>query len=115
MRKRKKIFWRYAGCGLLVTGGILACLFYQTHLISLGYAMGQMDKEKKELERLHAEYQIEIASLASLERIERIAVGRLGMSTVEVSRKIMVAEKDRTGNAPAMALAERETSGTRYK
>jgi len=115
MKNRKNLFWNRAACVFMIAGGAFACLLYQTHLIGLGYNMSQMEKEKKELERVHAELQIEIASLASLERIERIAVGNLGMIPGNSNLKIMVAEKDNSGKAPAIALAERETTRPLFK
>lgn len=115
MKNRKNLFWSRAACVLVVAAGVSACLLYQTHLISLGYNMSQMENEKKELERVHAELQIEIASLSSLERIERIAVGNLGMVAGNSDRKIMVAEKDRSGKVQAVALAERETARPMFK
>ncbi|MHB8481998.1 MAG: cell division protein FtsL [Nitrospiria bacterium] len=115
MRNKKPLFFVYFKCGVLVFGGILGYLACQIHVVNLGYEMSQMQKEKKELERVHTELQIEIASLSSLDRIEQIAVTRLGMEPSSAGQKIMVTELDQNKERPSVEVAERETGQNIFK
>ena len=115
MRNRKSLIFVYVRCGVLFFGGVLCYLAYQIHVVKLGYEMSQMQKEKKALERIHTELQIESASLASLERIEQIAVTRLGMVPSSTGQKIMVTELDQNNKRPSVELAEREIEKSIFK
>jgi cell division protein FtsL len=115
MRNRKSIDWSYLKCGILVFGGILLYLAYHIHVVKMGYEMSQMQKEKKTLERLHTELQIEISSLSSLDRIEHIAVNQLGMVPGSSTGKIRVTELDSNNKPPSVEVAERETSRNIFK
>ena len=108
MRNRKTFDWSYLKCIVLVFGGILSYLAYDVHVVKMGYEMSQMQKEKKQLERIHSELQIEISSLASLERIEHIATTQLGMIEVSPNDKIRVTELNNNERSGSVELAERE-------
>jgi cell division protein FtsL len=108
MRLQKPLILTAMQCGFLIFGGVLAYLVYHIHVVNLGYEMGQMQKQKKELDRIHTELQIEIASLASLDRIEQIAVTRLGMTSRDSNQKIRVTALDQKRKTPSVELAERE-------
>lgn len=115
MRNRKTFDWIYLQCGVLIFGGILSYLAYHVHVVKMGYEMSQMQKEKKELERLHTELQIEVSSLASLDRIEHIAVTQLGMVPPSSEGKIMVTELKPNSKTPSVEVAERETPRNIFK
>jgi cell division protein FtsL len=109
MKSRKSLAGCYLGCAVLIFGGILAYLAYHIHVVRMGYEMSQMQKEKRELERLHSELLIEISSLSSLDRIEKIAAVQLGMIPGDSSGKIRVTELEGNTGSSALELAERET------
>jgi cell division protein FtsL len=115
MRNKRSFDWICLKCGILIFGGILAYLAYQVHVVNMGYEISQMEKEKKELERLHTELQIEISSLSSLDRIEHIAVNQLGMVPGSSTGKIMVTELNPASKTLSVEVAERETTRNIFK
>jgi cell division protein FtsL len=83
------------GRGIVVAVASTAALafFYvwqRTHVIQLGYDVEALKAEKKKLQQTHNHLLIETSTLASLERVERIATQNLGMKRPESGQIVMV-------------------------
>lgn len=93
------------GLGAAVVAVSLVVLWHHSRTIQLGYETERMQAEKSRLERIHRELVIERESLASLERVERLA-GDLGL--VHPSPRDMVVvkvEPPASHDEPAFAIA----------
>ena len=70
----------------------------KVQIVRLGYQIEELQEQKQELERANRALQIEASSLASPQRIEEIAVKRLGM--VRPTKENVVVVKRIDGSAP---------------
>ncbi len=68
-------------------------VWHQITVIQLGYEIQQLQQEQRDLHRLHQALLIEAATLASLDRIERIATTQLGLVRPQIGQVIMVHQK----------------------
>ncbi len=71
----------------------------KVQIVRLGYQIEELEKQKQELERANRALQIEASSLAAPQRIEEIAVKRLGM--VRPKKEDVVAVRRLSGAAAA--------------
>jgi cell division protein FtsL len=83
------------GKGIVVAVIVVSALgfFYvwqRTHVIQLGYDVETLKAQKKKLDQIHNHLLIESSTLASLERIERIATSSLGMKKPEIGQVVML-------------------------
>jgi cell division protein FtsL len=84
-RSRGQVSWRwraalwYGAALILVVLAVMGYLWPRHQIVALGYELEQAEARRLELRRLHRMLSLEAASLASLERIERIATGQLKM------------------------------------
>lgn len=76
--------------GILII--LLAFLYAWTHIdiINRGYEIEELSAKKKELEIINKKLTIEIATLTSLDRIEKKAKNELGMFKPESGQVIIV-------------------------
>src|SRR5512137_3170803 len=84
---------------LLFGLAVLGLMLYvggKVQIMRLGYQIDEMEKQKRDLERMNRSLQIEAASLSTPGRIEEIAVKRLGM--VRPPKENIVVVKRRTGD-----------------
>jgi cell division protein FtsL len=78
---------------------VLVLMLYvggKVQIMRLGYQIDEMEKQKRDLERMNRSLQIEAASLSAPGRIEEIAVKRLGM--VRPPKENIVVVKRKTGD-----------------
>lgn len=92
-----------------IWGGVivfsLVVLWHHHRTIQLGYETERLSAEKTRLERLHRQLLIERESLASLDRIERLA-GDLGLAHVPPRETIVVRlPPAHSGSDPLFAAA----------
>lgn len=74
---------RILAAGLLLVGLILVDVRQHVRIVSLGYEVQTLGTERDGLKNRNRELQIESESLSALDRIEGIAIGRLGMTHPE--------------------------------
>ncbi len=80
--------------GIVVAGLLILDIGQRVHMINLGYEIEQHLKTHRDLKKVHKELLIERGTLSSLDRIERIAIQRLGMKRPEHEQVIQVLQKD---------------------
>lgn len=64
---------------VLVMASLLVYVWYHSKVIDLGYQVQKLKMEEEKLRKEHRQLFIKAASLASLDRIERVASEKLGM------------------------------------
>jgi cell division protein FtsL len=86
---------------ILIFGLIVMCLMLyvggKVQIMRLGYQIDELEKQKRDLERMNRSLQIEASSLSAPGRIEEIAVKRLGM--VRPAKENVVVVKRKQGGA----------------
>jgi cell division protein FtsL len=111
-RRRHRELLMVAVTALVLAAAVLAYGWQHFEMIRLGYRMEELRMERERLVKVHRQLQLERAALASPDRIEAIAAGRLGM--VEPSADQFVVIEPRTEGTvrwdDATAEASREIS-----
>jgi cell division protein FtsL len=75
---------------LIVVGLLFLDIGQRVHMITLGYEIERLQKTHQELKKTRQELLVERETLSSLDRIERIAVQRLGMKRPESGQIVQV-------------------------
>lgn len=75
----------------LLSMGLILTVGGKVKIVRLGYQIQALEQQKEDLERINRSLRIEASSLSAPERIEKIAVERLGM--VRPSKKHVVVVK----------------------
>lgn len=115
LRFRKLRFLRRAGAytfGLVLCAFAVVYVWQSVNVIRLGYDVEGLKKEKTRLVKMNDMLKIEVATLTSPERIERIATARLGMKTPEDSQVVLVKRVDRVAGTPADSSRHVKKAGT---
>jgi cell division protein FtsL len=84
---------------------VLVLMLYvggKVQIMRLGYQIEELEKQKRDLERMNRSLQIEASSLSAPGRIEEIAINRLGM--VRPSKENIVVVKRKTADAAGREL-----------
>jgi cell division protein FtsL len=81
----------------LVVIGLMVYVGGKVQIMRLGYQIDELEKQKRDLERMNRSLQIEASSLSAPGRIEEIAVKRLGM--VRPAKENVVVVKRKQGGA----------------
>ena len=81
----------------LVVMGLMLYVGGKVQIMRLGYQIDELEKQKRDLERMNRSLQIEASSLSAPGRIEEIAVKRLGM--VRPAKENVVVVKRRPAGA----------------
>lgn len=76
--------------GLLILAAVLCYVWQRVQVVRLGYQIERCKVEKTELIRKNRELLIEISSLTSPDRIERLASSRVGLSVPEREQIVIV-------------------------
>lgn len=116
LRLRKQRFFKKAGVYSIILLSAAFLLFYvwqRVQVISIGYQIEALKKEKDSLSRTNRSLTIEAASLTAPDRVEAIASSEIGMKTPRDTQIILVKRVDRGGKAvpDAASKAEGPTSG----
>lgn len=82
--------------GLIILG-LMVYVGGKVQIMRLGYQIEELEKQKRDLERMNRSLQIEASSLSAPGRIEEIAVKRLGM--IRPAKENVVVVKRRQGGA----------------
>jgi cell division protein FtsL len=78
-RERHLELWRSAAVGVFLVVVFLFSAWQHFELLRHGYRIEQMEKERAAEEEINRHLRLEIDTLRSPARIERLATGRLGM------------------------------------
>ncbi len=76
-RTRQRELWRSVLVGVFLVAVLLFSAWQHFELIRLGYVIGRMDRERAEEVELNRHLRLEVETLASPERIERLAIEEL--------------------------------------
>lgn len=79
---------------LFITAALILYVTGKVSIVRLGYRIEALEREKKDLERANRALRIEASSLSSPDRIEEIAVKRLGMVRPLKENIVIVKRKD---------------------
>jgi len=77
----------------LVVMGLMLYVGGKVQIMRLGYQIDELEKQKRDLERMNRSLQIEASSLSAPGRIEEIAVKRLGMIRPAKENVVVVKRK----------------------
>ena len=78
-RERHQEMWRSIGAGAFLVAVLLFSAWQHFELLRHGYRLEEMQKERAAEEEINRHLRLEIDTLRSPDRIERLATGRLGM------------------------------------
>jgi cell division protein FtsL len=78
-RERHREMWGSAAVGVLLVGALLFSAWQHFELLRHGYRLEQMQKERAAEEEIARHLRLEIETLRSPQRIERLAMDRLHM------------------------------------
>jgi cell division protein FtsL len=78
-RERHREMWGSAAIGVLLVGALLFSAWQHFELLRHGYRLEQMQKERAAEEEIARHLRLEIETLRSPQRIERLAMDRLHM------------------------------------
>ena len=76
--------------GAAVITIILLDIWQHTHIVTMGYEVELARKTQKELQQIHQQLLVEVETLSALDRIEKIAISRLGMIKPKDGQMILV-------------------------
>ena len=91
----------------LVVAGLMLYVGGKVQIMRLGYQIDDLEKQKRDLERMNRSLQIEASSLSTPSRIEEIAVKRLGMVRPAKEQIVVVRRKAGDGAADDQRSAAR--------
>jgi cell division protein FtsL len=80
-RERHREMWKSTGIGVFLVLALLFSAWQHFELLRHGYRIEEMQKERAAEEEIGRHLRLEVETLRSPARIERLATGRLGMVT----------------------------------
>ena len=87
---RQREIWRSVGVGVLLVGVLLFSAWQHFELLRHGYQIEQMQRERAAEEEVNRHLRLEIESLRSPERIERIAKEQLHLVEPAADEAIVI-------------------------
>ena len=87
---RQREMWRSVGVGVLLVGVLLFSAWQHFELLRHGYQIEQMQRERAAEEEVNRHLRLEIESLRSPERIERIAKEQLHLVEPAADEAIVI-------------------------
>ena len=87
---RQRELWRSIGVGVLLVGVLLFSAWQHFELLRHGYRIEQMQRERAAEEEVNRHLRLEIESLRSPERIERIAKEKLQLVEPAADEAIVI-------------------------
>ena len=99
--------------GMMVLMLVTVYVWYQITVIQTGYEIQQLQQEQRELNRLHQSLLIEATSLASPDRIERIATAQLGFKKAQTGQIILVRPLNQTHGDKTIKMAQTKEGASR--
>ena len=111
-RERQREQWRSLGIGVFLAAVVLASAWQQFELLQHGYGVGQLQQQRARELEINRQLRLEIETLRSPSRIERIATERIGL-VAPTEDEAFVIEHVRPAPTPARSVlaARREQGG----
>ncbi|MBI3596903.1 MAG: cell division protein FtsL [Nitrospirae bacterium] len=79
---------------------ILLDIWQHVHIVTMGYEVEQAQQKQKEMQQIHKQLLVEVETLSALDRIERIAITKLGMVKPEEGQVVLVEKGLPSGSSP---------------
>jgi cell division protein FtsL len=106
-RERHREMWRSTLIGVFLVVVLLFSAWQHFELIRHGYRLEQMQRERANEEALNRHLRLEIETLRSPARIERMAMGRLRMVAPAADDAIVIERVVQTPAPPRSVVARR--------
>ena len=104
-RDRHRDMWRTVGVGVFLVGVLLFWAWQHFELLRHGYRLEQMQRERQTEAETNRHLRLEIETLRSPVRVERLATGRLGMVVPDASDTTILERVQPSTVLPSSALA----------
>jgi cell division protein FtsL len=79
---------------ILIVAAVVTVIFLDiwqhVHIVTMGYEVEHARQKQKELQQVHKQLLVEVETLSALDRIEQIAIRRLGMNKPREGQMIQV-------------------------
>ena len=99
--------WRSVAVGVLFVGVLLFSGWQRVELLQHGYRVEQMQKERGDEGEINRHLRLEIDTLRSPARIERLAIARLGMVSPAPDDATVIERVTPTAPPPKSVVARR--------
>ncbi|MCY4073977.1 MAG: cell division protein FtsL [Acidobacteria bacterium] len=109
-RERQREQWRSLGVGVLLAAVVLVSAWQQFELLRNGYQVEQLQQERAREIEINRQLRLEIETLRSPARIERIATERIGL-VAPSNDEALVIEHVRPAPPPARSVLARRVQG----
>jgi cell division protein FtsL len=106
-RERHREMWRSTLIGVFLVLVLLFSAWQHFELLRHGYRLEQMQRERANEEAINRHLRLEIETLRSPARIERMAVGRLRMVAPSADDAIVIERVIQTPAPPRSVVARR--------
>ena len=106
-RERHREMWGSAAVGVLLVGALLFSAWQHFELLRHGYRLEQMQRERAAETEINRHLRLEIDTLRSLLRIERLAVDRLHMVAPGPEEALVIERVLPTEPPPRSVVAQR--------
>jgi cell division protein FtsL len=106
-RERHREMWRSTLIGVFLVLVLLFSAWQHFELLRHGYRLEEMQRERASEENINRHLRLEIETLRSPERIERMATGRLRMVAPSADDAIVIERVIRTPAPPRSVVARR--------
>ena len=105
--RRQRELWASLGIGVVLVLVVMFSAWQHFELIRHGYQVEQMQKERAAEEDVRQHLRLEIETLRSPERIERMATGKLRMVAPSADDAIVIERVIQTPAPPRSVVARR--------
>jgi len=106
-RERHVEMWRSVGVGAFLVAVLLFSAWQHFELLRHGYRIEEMQKERSAEEEINRHLRLEIDTLRSPARIERLATRRLGMVAPKAEDATVIERVTSTPPPPKSVVARR--------
>lgn len=106
-RTRQRELWQLAGISLLLAGLLVFSAWQHFELLRYGYRLEQLQQERAEEEELNRHLRLEVESLKAPQRIEHLAIERLGLQRPAATNTIVVHRVKPSAAPPRSVVAAR--------
>jgi cell division protein FtsL len=106
-RERHLEMWRSVGVGVFLVAVLLFSAWQHFELLRHGYRIEEMQKERSAEEEINRHLRLEIDTLRSPARIERLATQRLGMVAPKAEDATVIERVTATSPPPKSVVARR--------
>jgi len=86
--------------GAVFIAVILLDIWQHVHIVTMGYEVEQAQRMQKEMQQIHQQLLVEVETLSALDRIERIAISKLGMVKPQEGQVVLVEMGSPSGSSP---------------